>query len=250
MLKAIMSLLIMAAALITPPRAALAACDYSKIPVFAAAYRNDLNAIQQGKFTLRDLNQKYPDGACQGWAPIIIAAAEGHAEMVKLLIAKGVDVNAVNAYGRTALMFASKYGFLEIVRALLNAGADPNIRPKEGPPAIIAAGYDGRAKEIWELLLHGAKIASSDCKTQADIDSCARIAIAISVFQSDFARSTNLIKLFCIRKTEHQQSVCNILTLNDCFKRHPEANRDHFVDYWLDSKDAPILDNDICVKSR
>ena len=40
-----------------------------------------------------------------------------------MLIAQGVNVNAVNRYGMTALMFAAGNGHAVIVEMLLNAGA-------------------------------------------------------------------------------------------------------------------------------
>tara|TARA_B100000963_G_C22605019_1_gene662077 strand:+ start:1928 stop:2092 length:165 start_codon:yes stop_codon:yes gene_type:complete len=41
---------------------------------------------------------------------------------VQLLVAAGVDVNAVNKRDYTALMKASEFGHTEIDRALLNGG--------------------------------------------------------------------------------------------------------------------------------
>jgi hypothetical protein len=37
-----------------------AACDYSKIPVFAAAHKGDVKKIEQGNYTRADINQKFP----------------------------------------------------------------------------------------------------------------------------------------------------------------------------------------------
>lgn len=44
-------------------------------------------------------------------------------EVVKLLLAKGADVNAKNKSGRAALMYASEKGYTEIVKILKAAGA-------------------------------------------------------------------------------------------------------------------------------
>lgn len=62
--------------------------------------------------------------------PILsIAAYKDHDEIVKLLIAKGADVNARTKNGWTPLMFVKNAG---IVKALLNKGADVNAESTDG----------------------------------------------------------------------------------------------------------------------
>ena len=99
-----------------------------------------------------------------GWTPLMIAAAEGHAETVSALLESGADVNATNALGRTALMFASSYGFLAIVNDLLGHRADPNIVPRDstGWTALIAAAHNGHMEVIRALLDHGADASIKD----------------------------------------------------------------------------------------
>jgi ankyrin repeat protein len=56
------------------------------------------------------------------------AAAAGSAEGVRLLLAKGGNVNARESVGgQTALMWAAGEGQTEVVKVLLEAGADPNV---------------------------------------------------------------------------------------------------------------------------
>ena len=52
------------------------------------------------------------------------AARTGDIEPVKALLARGADVNAEEADGQTALMWAAAEGHVDVVRALLEAGAD------------------------------------------------------------------------------------------------------------------------------
>jgi len=99
-----------------------------------------------------------------GWTPLMIAAAEGHVETVSALVEAGGDVNATNALGRTALMFASSYGFLAIVNDLLAHRADPNLVPKDstGWTALIAAAHNGHREVVTMLLGHGADASIAD----------------------------------------------------------------------------------------
>lgn len=56
------------------------------------------------------------------------AARKGDAELVKALLAKGVDVNAKTEYGATALSFAADKGHAEVVKVLLDKKADVNVK--------------------------------------------------------------------------------------------------------------------------
>lgn len=60
---------------------------------------------------------------------LIIAAGNGHEEIVKLLIAKGADVNGKSKNGLTPLLSAKN---LETVKILLNKGADVNAEITDG----------------------------------------------------------------------------------------------------------------------
>ena len=54
------------------------------------------------------------------------AAAEGHAEVVELLLESGSDVHARSRFGATALLLAARKGDVATARALLEGGADVN----------------------------------------------------------------------------------------------------------------------------
>jgi len=74
-----------------------------------------------------------------GWSPLMVAAAGGHLEVVRQLLAAGAPVDQRNARGRTALMFAAFYGRFTVVSALLRAGADPDARDAlELTPRLLA----------------------------------------------------------------------------------------------------------------
>ncbi len=75
---------------------------------------------------------------------------------VRLLMQRGVRINAQDNEGNTALMMAvtkDSYG----VQALLDAGADPNIKNKAGKTALQIA-QEKKDDDIIKLLQeHGAK---------------------------------------------------------------------------------------------
>jgi ankyrin repeat protein len=67
-----------------------------------------------------------PDG--RGDQPIHHAARNGDAEVVRLLIEHGADVNATNPRGHTVLYCAGGHGHLGALQLLLDAGADCDAR--------------------------------------------------------------------------------------------------------------------------
>lgn len=59
-----------------------------------------------------------------GHTALMIAAAEGHAEVVRLLIDAGADIDAVDAEGSTALWLARSNGHLDVAAALAQAAGN------------------------------------------------------------------------------------------------------------------------------
>jgi hypothetical protein len=91
------------------------------------------------------------------------AASAGDVAKVKALLDQGVDVNAANQYGGTALTFAARRGNAEMVKLLLERGADPNRKDNfYGFPPLLAALRTGET-EVAKLLL--AKTAEVDFQT-------------------------------------------------------------------------------------
>ena len=60
-------------------------------------------------------------------------------EKVQLLVARGAQVNTRDKEGRTALMFAVDRGDVEVVEALLQAGADASVANQKGATALMYA---------------------------------------------------------------------------------------------------------------
>ncbi len=61
------------------------------LPILAAAYNGNIEAVKQHLAAGTDVNVK---GGFADGTPLHYAAANGHKEIAELLIAKGADVNA------------------------------------------------------------------------------------------------------------------------------------------------------------
>ncbi len=68
-----------------------------------------------------------------------------------LLLARGVDANAIYHNDLTALMWAAGNGKTDTVKALLDAGAKPGMKDNRGKTALDMA-RDGRHAEVVALL--------------------------------------------------------------------------------------------------
>lgn len=84
-----------------------------------------------------------------------------HAESlttVKRLLKYGVDMNAMNKNGQTALMRAVIAGNNEVVEYLLNQGADISVQDDSGENALILAARLGHDEIVMRLLERGANV--------------------------------------------------------------------------------------------
>jgi ankyrin repeat protein len=97
-----------------------------------------------------DVNEE--DNDAESDSPIFIAAKEGHADCLILLLHAGGDVNKCNEYGDSPIHVAADKGRAECLKLLLAAGGDVNKCDKHGFSPIYAAAEKGRA-ECLKLLL-------------------------------------------------------------------------------------------------
>ncbi len=88
------------------------------------------------------------------------AVAARHAPVINAFLAAGMNVNAVGADGRSALLVAVMSENWPAMDLLLTRGADPNLAAPHGLRPIMAATLADQVGAIHALLSHGAKL---DC---------------------------------------------------------------------------------------
>ena len=84
--------------------------------------------------------------------PLTWAVGENYHDIAVILIEAGVDLNAQNADGNTALLRAACEGRTELASVLLRVGANRDLQNHDGYPALVLAKRRGN-REIVDLLL-------------------------------------------------------------------------------------------------
>lgn len=93
-----------------------------------------------------------------GNTALIAAAANGHTDVVGVPINGEANVNALSESNETALVAAASFGNLCIVRALLDRGANPNVKTDNGLTALIVAAGNNHIEVVEALLAADADI--------------------------------------------------------------------------------------------
>jgi hypothetical protein len=92
-----------------------------------------------------------------GFAPIVIAAKNGHAKVVELLVSFGCSVEDTGAAGTPPIVAASSTNQCETIETLFNLGANLNSSDVEGNSALhVCAKTENSAQAIRMLLMCGA----------------------------------------------------------------------------------------------
>lgn len=95
---------------------------------------------------------------------LLVAAAEGDVDKVQGLLRDGVDANAINVLGRTAIISAAWRGHHRIVREFLNAGVEIDAADNQGRTALTWAAINGYPNIVDTLLEEAALVDVRDDK--------------------------------------------------------------------------------------
>jgi ankyrin repeat protein len=97
-----------------------------------------------------------------GRSAILLAAQDGRADVVQTLLVHRADIDQPSQgeyeQGKTALMFAAQRGHAKIVEMLLDAGVKVNATNHAGKTALMYAAEAGWTAAVQMLLARGASI--------------------------------------------------------------------------------------------
>jgi ankyrin repeat protein len=125
---------------------------YTQMDFMEAARQGNLMVV--GLFIDAGINLEARDGV--GQTALMIATLANQPETVALLLARGADPNARDKYNGTALMTAVWKGNKEIVLSLLARDVDVNARADSGMTALMFAAWENHADIATILLEKGA----------------------------------------------------------------------------------------------
>ena len=128
-------------------------------PLYYAALCGFLELVEH-------LTLKYPQYASARsgllGTPLHSASSEGHLQVVRYLLRRGINVNVRNSGDDTPLLLASGQGHLDVVQCLLEHGADMNLLDDQNNTPLTLAAYSGHVNVVRFLLEHNADVNSRD----------------------------------------------------------------------------------------
>ena len=123
--------------------------------IWVSAKKGDIESIKQHIAYGTDLDSK---GSRRNETALIIAACQGHYEIVEVLINAGADLDAKNDEDVTAQFCAVFFGRTEIVQLLSDSGADPNIVMNQDLTAmdLVSVEWNGERETAVKSRVNGS----------------------------------------------------------------------------------------------
>ena len=111
------------------------------------------------------------DGGDQDmYLPLCVAARTGPLQMVKALLESGADVHLPMAHNYTPLHCAAGAGHVEIMKLLLEKGVNLNARTSQRQTALHRAAFGGKVEAVKFLLDTGADPSARDQRGRTPAD--------------------------------------------------------------------------------
>lgn len=135
----------------------------SNCPLITCAMNNNLACVETLVHYGANINSHELE---DGMTALMFAAQKRQTELTRFLLAgRGVDLNARNKKGATALLIAVTVRNHRIIEMLAEQGADVNVEePSTGLTPMIAAAVAGDTGTIEVLMRHEATINVQNCK--------------------------------------------------------------------------------------
>ena len=141
-------------------------------------------------------------GAAGCPSPALPLAAEEQQWMrMARLLADGVDVDARDRWGKSALYYAAKHGHTDAIALLLRWGAAVDLPATSGSTPLMAAADAGKRDAAQLLLDHGADAGLANCAGQTAI-AFAKDALVAALLRSAQARepaSVAKVHPYCVQ---------------------------------------------------
>ncbi|XP_074672188.1 M-phase phosphoprotein 8 [Strix aluco] len=119
-----------------------------------AVKSGDYMTVKMALSSNEDYNLDQEDSS--GMTLVMLAAAGGHDDLLRVLIRKGAKVNGRQRNGTTALIHAAEKNFLTTVAILLEAGAYVNMQQSSGETALMKACKRGNSDIVRLMIESGA----------------------------------------------------------------------------------------------
>jgi ankyrin repeat protein len=133
--------------------------DFNEKSFFRAAKARDFTAVNW--FFDAGINPNAQDS--DGRTALISAAASGDLAVVNALLSHGVDMNVKDNQGYTALSHAIEAMYSDVEDALLNRpGLNPNVGGLKGRPILLAYVWRDDKERTQKLLAQGADVNLQD----------------------------------------------------------------------------------------
>ena len=84
--------------------------------------------------------------------PLVIAASNGHGDVVRLLLNMGADPNMGDRHSGTPLYYAARNGQEDVTKLLIDEGADPDKASCDGGTPLLWAAMNDNFKVVKVLL--------------------------------------------------------------------------------------------------
>ncbi len=139
---------------------AVAAAQTASATIAAAARDADVGAVKKMIASGADVNAPEADGT----SALLWAAYQQAPEIVSVLLQAGANPNTANRFGMTPLLQASRYGDVATIDLLLKGGADLSAATRDGETPLMAAARAGSVDAVKLLIEHGADVNAQEAR--------------------------------------------------------------------------------------